>query len=114
MTTPAARRRFLAAPPSLHPCHRIQAALLRRHVADLLHQRDSLVEAALTLVVDAGVGYNRRSDGDGGKEGNDNGGDCDGLAAQELSEWHERLKAESRDLDPTDIVLDGEPGRNRW
>lgn len=77
--------------------------MLRQYVADRIHQRDSLVEAALALVIS-----NARNKCDG----DDDGEECDAKAAQELLEWRKRLNEESNDLDPTDAVVNGKSQTN--
>lgn len=74
----------------------MQAALLRQHAADRIHQRDALIEAALALVIN-----------NAGNAGDDSAG-CDVEAAKELLEWKKRLNAETKDFDPTDTVVNGE------
>lgn len=87
---------------------------MRRYVADLLRQRDALVDAALALVVDNDtgktVGTNVTPTGSNKDNGIESHTGSYGLAAQELVDWQERLREESQDLSPIDFTLDGALG----
>lgn len=98
---------FMFSTPKTPLCHSLrstvtryqQAAVLRQYVADCIRQRDSLVEAALNFIVSRAGGESIAS----------NGGDvCDSKMVQELLDWWERLKGESKDLDPTEATVKGE------
>lgn len=70
---------------------REKAALLRAYAVDRIHERDSLVEAALAFVTSTAEAQN-----------NNNGSDA--KAVEELMEWRKRLGEESKDLDPGGAV----------
>lgn len=87
-----------------------QAALLRAYAVDRIHERDSLVEAALAFVVSTAE-TSSSIGGNGSTSANDESG-YDAKAVQELLEWRERLGEETKNLDPGDAV-DGKNYRIR-
>ncbi|CAN0272101.1 unnamed protein product, partial [Ectocarpus sp. 12 AP-2014] len=79
-------------------------ALLRAYAVDRIHERDSLVEAALAFVVNTAETPSNIG-GSGSTCANDENG-YDAKAVQELLEWRERLGEETKNLDPGDAVDD--------
>ncbi|CAM9259276.1 unnamed protein product [Ectocarpus sp. 12 AP-2014] len=87
---------------SLKLMSKSQAALLRAYAVDRIHERDSLVEAALAFVVSTAETPSNIG-GSGSTSANDENG-YDAKAVQELLEWRERLGEETKNLDPGDAV----------
>lgn len=85
----------------------LQAALLRAYASERIRERDSIVEAAITLVVSTtknNGGIESGSDGGGSGGGRDG---FDAKAVQELLDRRKRLSEETNDLDLTDVMVDG-------
>ncbi|CAM9718090.1 unnamed protein product, partial [Ectocarpus sp. 13 AM-2016] len=74
---------------SLKLMSKSQAALLRAYAVDRIHERDSLVEAALAFVVSTAETPSN-IEGSGSTSANDENV-YDAKAVQELLEWRERL-----------------------
>ncbi|CBJ25844.1 conserved unknown protein [Ectocarpus siliculosus] len=87
---------------SLKLMSKSQAALLRAYAVDRIHERDSLVEAALAFVVSTAETTSSIG-GSGSTSANDENG-YDAKAVQELLEWRERLGEETKNLDLGDAV----------
>lgn len=97
-----------------------KAALLRRHFADRIHERDSLAEAALTLLAGkpGAADNNNHNRNDSIIKNRVYCAKCgeehiamdssDSEALQELRDWQKRLIEEFQDLDPTDVIVNGE------
>lgn len=76
-----------------------QAALLRRHVASMVRERDDLIKEAMALVIESTAAS--KSDGNGSSTRSDV------KSTRELLEWQQRLDEEMRDFDTSEALIEG-------